>query len=167
MNDVVERIECAFPETGTPSSANLALDSCSFCVAIHGALSGRRWQAVPRETLEEQAGSLAQLIPAAFVYYLPAFMRGAIEYPEKPGVGSSELLDFTVQCLGDPRLPEDEWWRERMTMLSEQQSNAVASFLEWVVNRLAGDEEEDRLRNQAQRALEKHWGRYLPKPEAG
>jgi len=167
VTDAAECISRAFPEADAPSLVNLALDDCSFCVAIHTALSGRRWGAVPCEALEDQADSMAQLLPAAFAYYLPAFMRGAIEYPEIPGVGSSHLLDFTVQSLCDPDLPEDQWWRERIALLSEEQCRAVAVFLEWVVDLLAIEEDESRLRTQAQAGLEKYWGRHLLKQQAG
>jgi hypothetical protein len=158
-----ENISRAFPEADAPALANLALDDCSFCIAIHTALSGRRWGAVPREALEEHADSMAQLLPAVFAYYLPAFMRAAIEYPEIPGVGASHSLDFTVQSLCDPELPEDHWWRERIALLSEEQRRAVAVFLEWVVNLLASEEDESRLHTQAQAGLANYWGRYLPK----
>ena len=161
MSSPTQPIRLAFPVARVPPAANLVRDGCSSCVAIRAGLAGRAWDALAQDTLEKQADNLALLTPAAFAYYLPAFMCGAVAYPKIPGVGASHLLDFTVQSLCDPELPDDEWWRERAELLSEKQRGAIASFLEWAVNLLAPEEDEQRLRNQAKQALEKYWGRYL------
>jgi uncharacterized protein DUF6714 len=154
-----DRIRRVFPVAAPPSEANLALDGCSFCAAIHKALSGERWDAVSAEDLDKQVDSIALLTPDAFAYYLPAFLCRAIASPENPGVGASNVLFFTVQSLCDADLPSDAWWSERIERLSDEQRRAIAAFLHWVVQLLA-DEDDTPLREFAEVALERYWGQY-------
>ena len=136
-------------------------DECSFCVALRGTLQGKRWDAVAAESLEEEAGSIPQLMPAAFIYYLPAFLLQAVAAPWIPGIGSSKALFHAVLSVCDPELPEDEWWRERLPLLNSAQRTAVATFVKWAARTLAGDEDEASLRTSAEVALRKYWGQYV------
>jgi uncharacterized protein DUF6714 len=114
------------------------------------------WTDVPERVLDETADRIALLSPDAFRYYLPAFLMRSIADPEKPG-GTSVVLDFTVQSLCDDHLPTDHWWAERIPPLTAAQHRAAATFLEWVRDLLAGDEDEEFLRRTVQNATEKYW----------
>ena len=158
---VDELIREAFPADNPPGAEQLVTDECSFCVAIRDALQGRRWNAVPTESLDDQVGSVPQLTPAAFVYYIPAFLLRAVAKPWEPGVGTSIVLFHTVQSVCDPALPEDEWWSSRFPLLNDAQRAAVAAFVEWAGDTLAADDDEADLRAVAEAGLRKYWGKYV------
>ena len=82
--------------------------------------------------------------------------------PWNPGVGHSRALFHTVYSLCDPQLPEDEWWTERLSLLTDAQRKAVAEFVRWAADTLAGDDDEVRLRTTAELGLTKYWGAYAP-----
>ena len=97
----------------------------------------------------------AQAVTGDEEYFPPA------AFSERKDLAVSEVKEYLQWKF------EDEWWRERMAILPENQCRAVAVFLQWVVDLLASDEDETRLRTQAEQALEKYWGRYLRKSGAG
>jgi hypothetical protein len=157
---VDELIRRAFPAESPPMAENLVTDECSSCVAIRGALVRARWDAVPAELLEEQAGSMPQLTPTAFVYYLPAFLLQAIAEPWTLGIGTSKAVFHAVHSVCDPALPDDAWWRSRFSLLNDAQRTAVAAFVYWAAETLANDVDEVWLRTTAEAAFRKYWGAY-------
>jgi len=131
---LLRRIQEAFPVQPLPSPDRVALHDCRECSELRDAFARRVWTELDSSVLEAHADNIALLSPDAFFYYVPAFMSEAVRSPEEPGVGASNALDFSVQALCDPGLPEDEWWSQRVARLLPSQRQVVASFLEWVLH---------------------------------
>jgi hypothetical protein len=156
-DDLVARIREAFPVGGVPEPNDLVSHTCESCEDLRASFGGLTWTSVSGRVLDQTAERIALFSPRAFRYYLPAFMCHAVAYPERPGVGPTRTLDFTVQSLCDEALPSDEWWSERMPQLTRAQRGAVRAFLEWVEACLTSDKAEDRMRGLAREGLEKYW----------
>jgi hypothetical protein len=156
---LLAKIRDAFPVAEPPLTKALVSHPGSTGEALQAAFRDVAWTLVPAPLLEESVDRIALFTPAAFAYYLPAFMSRAVIHPWNPGVGPSAVLDFTVQSLCDEDLPTDPWWAERMPHLAVAQRRVVRAFLEWVCALPEGDDDEQHLRKQARSGLERYWSR--------
>jgi hypothetical protein len=155
--DTVKRsIQDAFGVAREPPTGDISANDCSFCIRLTESFAARRWEDLDPATVDQHAGDIHLLSPQAFIYYLPAFLCRAIDHPIEDGIGSSEVLDFTVHSLCDEELPTDTWWADRAPHLSPSQKAAVKAFLEWVVQ-LPDEYEDGELRMSAEGGLSKYW----------
>ena len=83
------------------------------------------WQKIPKEVIEYNYQSLAFFSPAAFQFYLPAYLLQAIDALD------SNVLEFTVYEL----VPSEAFVKRfelRRNALNDRQQKVVVRFLEFV-----------------------------------
>jgi hypothetical protein len=99
-------------------------------------LRGKSTEVLADAVLERRSDSLPLLSPAAFYYFLPAYMLYALRHPD------SEVAFFTFQGLGIAGL--DAIDLDRFRLFSRQQREAVIAFLEFFnSHEIEGDEEDN------------------------
>jgi uncharacterized protein DUF6714 len=95
---VVQAIEEAFADTPYPGDENIVADTSGTHLEaerIKSAFAGLHWHDVPVETLKENRSALAFFSAAGYAFYLPAFMRFAVDEFEAADVIPGELI-FTL-----------------------------------------------------------------------
>jgi hypothetical protein len=95
---VVQAIEEAFADAPYPGDENLVSDTSGTHLEaerIKSAFAGLHWRDVPSETLKQNRSALAFLTAAGYAFYLPAFMRLAVDEFEDADVIPGELI-FTL-----------------------------------------------------------------------
>ena len=124
-------IRRAFADAQRPAEAEIALHECSECAAVRAAFAPFTWDRIPPEIIEEHYSALPLLSPAAFAYFLPAYLLYALDH-FTPDARPSES---TVYSLA-PNEPESdymaEWHRERLRPLSAEQVEVLERFLDLV-----------------------------------
>ncbi len=88
---------------------------------------GKPWQGHDSWTLGCHKSDLSFFSPAAFHYYMPAFLTAALEYPhDATGIAGSVTFHFSGQSA---------WMHERMAHFSTEQKAVVRNFIEWEAER--------------------------------
>ena len=129
---IVRQIQEAFAATELPPPETMINNHCCECADVSAAFAGKRW---PEVTLDDvmRGREIALLTPAAWRYYLPAFLTWTIRAPETVDV----LQDNLVYQLEPPRDGQGvpEWFNERAVDFSAEQRRAIVGFLEWYRDR--------------------------------
>jgi hypothetical protein len=115
-----------------------------------------KWQDIPDSEIEYCDVVLAHMGPLEFRYYLPAYMRFAVNHYRLP-LWESDILGQTVFCVYPSS--KDARTREhvisQLSLLSEEQRLAVIEFLRFVA-----EHGEDVEKPDAQEALDRYWLKY-------
>jgi hypothetical protein len=90
--------------------------------------SGKRWDTLDVKNLRYHAIALYMFTAEAHRYYLPAFMKAALEYPEEADVIPENILFHFAEF-------ENPFWFERIRVLSPLQREVVAGFLRCTADR--------------------------------
>ena len=111
------------------------------------------WQEIPESEIEECEVVLAHMQAAEFRYYLPAYMRHAVNHLSDP-VWRSDILSMTVSSLFPSRNHPDlySYSVRQMSLLDQGQRQAVIQFLKFVAENADFVQRPD-----AQKALERYW----------
>jgi hypothetical protein len=127
-DDIIQVISRAFSGTPQPAAEALFNDHCCECVEVSAAYANKRWTDISLDNV--LAGrETALLTPAAWRYYLPAFMIWCLRAPDEVDVIQDNLV-YQLEPPADGRgVPE--WFEERATGFSEEQRAAVAAYLHW------------------------------------
>lgn len=111
----------------------------------------RRWWDVPPEILGRNHEALNLLAPEALRFFLPAFMRLALD---RHGSGGSPIGLLLVVLTPGEKAAARRAFEGKFGDLDAPQREAVASFLRFWRDRLGDDLDA----NQARIALERYWG---------
>ena len=84
--------------------------------------SGKRWDSLDVQGLLYHSDALFMFTPEVHRYYLPAFMKAALEHPEDADVIPDNILFHFSEF-------EDPFWSKRIRALSAPQREVVAGFL--------------------------------------
>jgi hypothetical protein len=99
------------------------------CREIESAFKGKDWRDVSVEMVRDHKDALPLFTPAAFRYYLPAYMIGCVESPREVDVA----LDSVLFNLTPPKKHSgwqwDRFWA-RAQQFDEHEREAIRSFLE-------------------------------------
>jgi hypothetical protein len=128
------------------------------CDQILKAFGGRDWKEVPSKTVRTFADALPLFTPAAFRYYLPAYMLASLEEgasepfsnaePDS-GFDNGDVMDFVLYRLTLPESAEDcSYFLERAQQFSRDERGAVARYLETVAERKKTDWPGEELASQ-------------------
>ena len=91
------------------------------------------WTEVPGHFLDECDAALSHLSPEGWLFYLPAYMRRAIELIDLPLWESALALDVVFHLtLPDLNSGNRELALKRFALLNEVQVTAVAAFLRFL-----------------------------------
>ncbi len=98
---VVERITDSFESLEYPGDLNIVYDNTGThleCMEVQQAFQGKHWCEVTDEVLLRQNAGLFFMTPAAFRFYLPAYLLFVVQAFDQSDV----LPETTVQCLTLP-----------------------------------------------------------------
>jgi hypothetical protein len=127
---------------------------CLECPEIAKAFRGRRWDAVPLETLRYHHEALFLFTDEAYRYFLPAYLTATVKSYKKAGnISHSVVFSLRPRPKDDPELKR---FRARMGGFSKTQKVAIRAFLEHMV---AEHDEDDPL-HDVPRALGRYWARF-------
>ena len=123
-----ERLMAAFAETPYPGNENLVIGGDPECRRVASAFEGKNWKEVTAEMLRTYGDALPLLTPAAFRYYLPAYMTGCVDAYYDVDVA----LDGVIFNLTPP--PRRSGWRwdhfwTRVQQFDDKERAAIVSFL--------------------------------------
>lgn len=127
--DLMQRIVEAFTQTPYPGDGRIALHQCEECEGIRQDFRGQSPTTLRRDVIEHHFDSLPMLSPDAFHYFIPAYMRYAIDHPD------SNVARFAEYSLAPTDY--DDFWRERFLLFTPSQKDAVIAFLEFLKTQYA------------------------------
>ena len=162
---VRRQIEEAFADVRYPGDANLVYDTSGHhleCNQIAELFRGKHWRELTLEFLVPNRDSLCFFSPAAYRFYLPAYLLATLADP----VEADLMLDSVVNRLTGPLdipSPERDAFLEQVEGFTEKQTRAIVLFLEFL-----RDECHDLFTfDEPTRALHSYWLHCLQKPQAG
>jgi hypothetical protein len=133
---VKKQIEAAWANVPYPGDENLRDGSSLEGQEVADFLRGKRWKDVTLTSLQSEyvgdgSACLGFLSPAAFRYYLPAYMLIAVDHYYNADV----IADSAWSSL-NPSYPEGTemwlWWHERVCEFSSEQIRAIVGFLRFL-----------------------------------
>lgn len=123
----------AFGKVGMPGWDNIALHECEECRGVQKSFINVKWQKAGDELLEANYDKIPLFSPAAFHYFLPAYLLYTLRNFDDE---FSEVCEFTLYALTPGKSWRGEsgeissYWIEKFRPFTERQMNAVYSFLE-------------------------------------
>lgn len=129
---VATQLHQAFQGTLYPGDDNLAVDADDDPEAseLAKALRGKDWTSVSTDMVLTFKDALPLLTPAAFRYYLPAYLKACIEARHR----IDTAWDNVILCLTPPITATDERERSfntRSNGFTPSQEEALVAFLEF------------------------------------
>jgi hypothetical protein len=140
-DEVIRDIGAAFADVAYPGDDQLVYDNSGRhleCTQVREVFRGRSWRDLDLETLRRNASALFFFTPAAYRYYLPAFLIAAVRDFER-----ADVIPDTIVCtLKKPKDSGEDamLFQQRIEGLSEPQRNAVRSFLSHLATTHAGSD---------------------------
>lgn len=136
-----ERMVSVFRNVPYPGDDDIALHDCSECRQIRDDFRGKTSQFLSDAILERRFDSLPLLSPAAFHYYVPAYMLHSLSHPD------SEVASFTFMALGTAGV--DALDLERFRLFSREQRDVAVAFLEsFKSHEIEGDDRDNQISEQ-------------------
>jgi hypothetical protein len=126
------RILEAFETTPYPGDGGLVTDQSGYdpeSSEIANAFKGKDWRDVSVEMLRSYAEALPLFTPAAFRYYLPAYMIGCVDSRYAVDVALDSVL-FNLTPPKDRSGWEWDFFWTRAQRFSKREREAIRSFLE-------------------------------------
>lgn len=167
-------IRKAFARTPYPGDEKLVVAGAGEdpeCDQIAESFRGKMWRKLPAGVIRGFADSLPLFTPAAFRYYLPAYMLASLGPDEEPAPMRKlvpgrapdtafewyDVVNFVLFRLTLPESPEDsEYFLARARQFSGEERKAIARYLELIAERkeMNRDGEEPKPeRNEIARAV--------------
>ncbi|MGH8630775.1 MAG: DUF6714 family protein [Burkholderiales bacterium] len=134
---VKAQIAAAFSKRAYPDDGKVVVDATGFdpeSNALGAAFSGQRWTDVPATQVRSFKDALPLFTPAAFAYFLPAYLLACLEAPEEVDTA----FDSVIFALTPPATRKGWQWRffkDRITLFDRAQAEAVAAFLDLAAQR--------------------------------
>jgi len=113
------------------------------------------WCEVAADQIEKESSALTVFSPAAFQYYLPAYMTWVLRNYE---ISRSNTVNHVLYDLDvtDTSADSHQIWMQRFSRLSKAQGNAVLQFLTFM-----SQLPDERVNTKAaKRAVDAYWSRY-------
>ncbi len=118
-----------FGEVEQPAEDNMISHECEECDAVKNDFAGVNWKDAGGELLERNHDKIPLFSPAAFNYFLPAFLMYVVDNFDS----HSTVGEFTIYALAPgKRWNQDDmetYWSERFGLFSDEQMNVIYSFL--------------------------------------
>ncbi len=137
----------AFAGCPAPSSGDLTPHECEECDLVRQAFSGHTPWSLPRATIHEHFGDLPLLSPAAFRYFLPAYLHLALHC--EPGTLDEEVRQFSIYSLLPSTTSDSAWFEARFRAFTPSELAALVQALEV----FATDPRHEYDRDEAREAL--------------
>ncbi len=125
---LARKVEQAFAGVSYPGDLNLVANpSDPDSMELRESLRGKHWSVLPLQTIFYHRGDLSFLTAAAFQFYLPALLLGALLYP----VETDTLRENLFYTLTPP--PRDQEgttrFQERIRGLQDDQLGVIREFM--------------------------------------
>ncbi len=112
-----------------PPPAEIVTHECEDCERLSADFHSVAWRDLPEELIEKHYSQLPLLSPAAFAYYVPAYLRLALHDFSQ----DSRVLQFLVYNIAPSNDENPEWKRERFRHFTREQVDILQEFLQLVV----------------------------------
>ncbi len=123
---VRQHITEAFCDVAPPPRGNITSCPCPECSEIAQYFAGTTWQGHTPRNLRIHSAALSLLTPAAYRYWLPAFMLAEIDDPETADIIAEGMAyDFTESNLRETRVSQ----------FTQRELKAIAAFFDECVRR--------------------------------
>ena len=126
-----KRIRKAFDDVPYPKGG-IAPHECDECREVRETFSNRNWKTISAEVLEENHGIIPLFSPAAFQYFLPAYLMHSLD---NFGENYDTVCEFTIYAIA----PENKsikmglaYWQERFANFTAEQLSCIYEFLDLV-----------------------------------
>ena len=139
--DVIRQIKDAWGKVPYPGDGDIFTRDSYDDEEITNYFSGTTWRGHKPADLRAHSSAFAFFAPAAFHFWLPAFMIAAIEDPEEADVIIDHIPASLSGCSAS----------ERWSLFSTPQREAVAAYLRFQIERFSDGVEAER---KALRVLE-------------
>ncbi len=130
---LVRQLEVAFGRLKHPGPDNISDASLSTpeAGAMATDFAGAHWMDLDPQHVRKHWSGLIYLTPEAYRFYLPAYIRAALTFPDR--IGRGDIQEGTILSLGPIELKEpgagERLFRERISLLTDEQKRTVATFL--------------------------------------
>ena len=128
---LTEKIEAAFADVLYPGDDNLTSNynplSANDDEGVADYFRQTSWRGHPVQELRYHSCALSFFTPAAFHYYLPAFLIADLEDPEEADI-ITQSIQFDFGAASSTRA-------DRMELISEPQIAALQSYIDYVIVR--------------------------------
>jgi len=126
---VLRSIAGAFGDRGQPSVVTTSKQLSDLEYEEVMAFSGKTWDAVTFDMVEQYADAVFWFTPEAFCYYLPGFLVAGLQADRR----DSNAYDALIGMLDRSAEPAywDEFFLERWPLLSGDELDAVALWMRW------------------------------------
>jgi hypothetical protein len=183
-NDLLTKISNSFQTLNYPGDENIVYDNSNEhleCFGLKQKFRGKHWNDIADETLNYEKDALCFFTPAAFRFYLPAYLRFVIKEFERADslpsstvafltlpveaddlaraaffASSSSIQPETIELLTKDILRSNQKvhrFIERFAKLSYQQGQAIYSYLKYLQTQHANDFLDD----EPLVAIERYW----------
>ena len=141
--EILKIIEEAFRDRPYPGDNHLASlePPVSFEYSdVTKYFKGKHWKEITWKSLEkdypgEACSCLCFMTPEAARFYLPAYMVIAINNYDEADVVASTALNFLLP----PPSFSMTWWKERVSLFSQNEKKAIVAFLEYLKEKHGDD----------------------------
>jgi hypothetical protein len=129
---LAQQIEAAFSVTVYPGDDHLvdlyhSGSFCEECAAVAGLFRGCDWRALTKDVLVQNRDSLLLLRPAAYRFYLPAYLIAALKHwNDFDTFNSSVVVSLTPP---NPQEGLDEFFSSRVAELTPEQKTVIRDFV--------------------------------------
>lgn len=137
---LAELIEREFAGTAYPGDAKIAQERVDFSDyegnTVKAFFQGKRWQEITRSTLDndcliDPSSCLSFLQPEGFCYYLPAFIKIALDFDDAGEIADS-ISHFLVLPGAEAQEDDKSLFFARIAGMSDAQKAAIVSALEFL-----------------------------------
>ena len=139
VSRIQSEIEVAFGDLPYPGDKNIVASPqhCDECRYTAEFFQSKHWREVAygQQELPVGWGGISFLTPQAWHFYLPAYMITALhEGTTFPDVAGSTLFHLTPAPVSD-----EKYFQERVPSLSERQKDSIASFVNFICQKLPNE----------------------------
>ena len=134
-----DAIRAAFADVPYPGDNNITRCPyhCRTCREIADFFKGKTWEGHALEDLRDHHTALSLFTPEAFHYFLPAFMLGSLDSPDK-----INLLPDAIRYHFEFNLDHRDYFSVHLTRFSEEQRQVIIDFLRHVESKGADSSED-------------------------
>ena len=131
MNKEIEALRkqllTVFASVKPPRKSHITQHMCEECVELRETFSDLKWDSIQPTILDSNWGQLPLFSPAAFHYFLPAYILRCLDNFDPDNL----VCEFTLYSLCPTSTTEDDkkWNLERFQLFTEEQKKAIGSFL--------------------------------------
>jgi len=123
----IDFIERAFRDVAYPGDDRISVGSDLDAIELRELFKAKHWSVVPLSAVRSERGSLSFFTPEAFRFYLPAFLRAVLLYPQE----TDTLRENLFYTLTPPESEGESmsWFRELAEGLTVPQREVIRSFV--------------------------------------